>query len=66
MDYPDILHLTVALSLPLDSFKNRIGTSIYTYATLLPTTYKLIDLVSKLSRYSCNTSASFAMIDTNI
>jgi len=66
IDYQDMLHLTVALSLPHDSFDNLTGSSTYAYAPLLPTTYKLIDSVSKPSRHSNNTPASSAMIDKNL
>jgi len=47
MDYQDILHLTVALSLPYDSFEKLIESSKYAYASPLPTTHKLMDSVSE-------------------
>ena len=66
VDYQDILHVTAALSLPLDTFENLIGSSTYVYASLLPTTHKLMDSASEPSRHSNNTSAFSAMIDKNI
>jgi len=66
MDYQDILHLTTALSLPYDSFKNLIGSSTYAYTSPLPTTHKLMDSVSEPSRHLNNTSASSLIIDKNL
>jgi len=66
MDYQDILYLTVALTLPHDSFENLTGSSTYAYASLLPTTHKLMDLVSEPSRHSNNTSTSSVTIDKKV
>ena len=66
MYYHDILPLTAALSLPHGSFENLIGSSTYTYTSLLPTTHKLLDSVRDPSRNSNNTSASSGMIDRNV
>jgi len=66
VDYQDILHVTAALSLPLDTFENLIGSSTYGYTSLLPITRKLIDSVSEPSRHLHNTSASSALIDKNV
>jgi len=66
MGYQDILPLTAALSLPHDSCENFTGNSTYAYASLLPTTRKLMDSVSELSRHLNNTSVSWAMIDKNV
>jgi len=66
MDYQDIILLTVALSLPQDSFEILIGSSTYAYGSLLPTTHKLMHSASWPSRYSNNTSASSVMIDKSI
>jgi len=66
MGYQDILPLTTALSLPHDSFENLTESSTYAYASLLPTTHKLMDSVSEPSRQSNNTSVSSAMIDKNV
>jgi len=64
--YQDILPLTAALSLPNDSCKNLTGSSIYAYASLLPTTHKVMESASEPSRHSNNTSASSATIDKNV
>jgi len=65
MGYQDILLLTAALTLPHDSCESLTGSSTYVYASLLPTTRKLMDSVSEPSRHLNNTSVSSAMIDKN-
>jgi len=66
MDYQDILHLTVVLSLPHEYFESLTESSTYDYASLLPITHKLMDSVSKPSRHSNKPSASSVMTDKNI
>ena len=66
MVYQDISLPIMVRNLPSSFSQGGIESSISSYAFLLPTTYKQIELANQQSRYASSTSVSNAIIGTTV